>query len=466
MIKHTFLDKCCTILKNSQNNTGLNPVAELNYGIETSRALVHFDVDELTALYKDKTISDLTKTKHILKLTNCGSVNNDVHNTPLTSSFCNKKKRATSFDVLVFKIPNFWDGGKGIDFSSDFWITENHKYSIEGCNWFQRVNGGEWEQEGIYSTDFLSLEYDKFSAGEESVIITRQHFDIGNEDFEFDITEYVNKLILGEEKNYGLGLCFSPMLESKKLKEQQYVGFFTCHTNTFFHPYLETIYDDVINDNRDYFSIGKKNRLYLYCYDGNEYYNLDTLPTCKIDGLDDVDIEVKQQGKGVYYAEFLIKKGVVEPNTILYDKWQNLALNGEILDDEEFEFVAYSPMSLFRGEENKDEYVPSVSGIYGGEIVNIGEIRKMNVTFRKKYSTNNYKILENCMYRIYVNEGNKEIEVFPWHPIEKRFLSNRFYINTNDLIPNDYHVDIKTKEQVYKNVTEFSVVSDITHRYM
>ena len=40
MIKHTFFTKCNTIIKGSNNNTGLNPVAELNAGDITSRVLI------------------------------------------------------------------------------------------------------------------------------------------------------------------------------------------------------------------------------------------------------------------------------------------------------------------------------------------------------------------------------------------------------------------------------------------
>ena len=464
MIKHTFLDKCCTILKGSKNNTGLNPVAELNYGNAISRALVHFNVDELISLYEDKTFCDITKLKHVLKLTNCGSVEDDVHNQVISTSTPYKKDRASSFDVLLFKLPNEWDGGKGIDFANDFWISENRKLSTEGCNWYQRINGGNWENEGVYTSEFISKEYDKFSSGEDSIIVARQHFDIGNENFEFDITDYVNKLILGEEKNYGLGLCFTPLVENRTTKRQQYIGFFTCHTNTYFHPYVESIYDDVICDNRDDVHIGKTNRIYLYCWDGEEYFNLDNIPTCEIDGVD--NIVVKQQGKGVYYAEFTLKRGTIEPNTIMYDKWLNLALNGEILEDEEYEFVALAPKRYFNETVRKDEYVPNVSGIHSYEHLNVGEIRKVEVTFRKKYTTNQYKVLDGCSYRIYVKDGVKEIDVFPWHPFEKRFLSNRFYVNTNDLIPNIYFIDIRTKDTTYKSVCEFHVVNNITSKYM
>ena len=67
---HTFLDKCCTILKDSSSNMGLNPVAEINMGLKTTRALVHFNIDHLKELIEDKTIADISKVKHTLKLTN------------------------------------------------------------------------------------------------------------------------------------------------------------------------------------------------------------------------------------------------------------------------------------------------------------------------------------------------------------------------------------------------------------
>ena len=146
-----------------------------------------------------------------------------------------------------------------------------------------------------------------------------------------------------------------------------------------------------------------------------------------------------------------------------------MSVNGEKLDDEEFEFIVLEPIKLFNIEKtdhDNGEYVPDINGIYDNEKVNIGDIRKLSLVFRKKYTTNEYRTFSNCFYRLYVKEGNKEIDVINWHPIEKRFLSNRFYIDTNDLIPNNYFIDIRTGSQVYKAISEFQVVSNITKRYM
>lgn len=463
MIKHTFLDKCCTILKNSEHNTGLSPVAELNYGKENTRVLIHFDISELQELYNDKTYCNLDSLRHILKLTNCGSIDKEIHRKVVSRVTSNNRERASSFDVLLFKVPNEWDGGKGVDYNSDFWFKERRNVSTEGCNWFQRMNGAEWDSEGIYTTEFISKEYDKFSRGEDSIVVARQHFDIGNENFNFDITDYVNRLITGEEKNFGLGLCFTPMLETVKKGQIQYVGFFTHNTNTFFHPYLETVYDEQINDCRNDFKLGRLNRLYLYCEDENSYFNLDEMPQCHIDGLDKV-LEVQQQSKGVYYVEFSIKNSDVEPNTILYDKWSNLVLNGEKMDDEEFEFVVLEGDKKFNSRKTVTDHVPFIQGICDGERLNNGERRIVELTMRKKYTTNEYDVVDNSSYRIYVKESNKEIDVITWHPIDRMPLVNQFVIDTNDLIPNHYFIDIKIGNKTYKEIGDFQIVSNITNR--
>jgi hypothetical protein len=173
---------------------------------------------------------------------------------------------------------------------------------------------------GVYNDTYLYNQYKKYLNGEGSdIIIGTQHFDYGAENFEFDITDYVNKVLSGELINHGLGLAFSPDYEqydylndkvftparSFKACEvsgvvpQYYIGFFTNHTNLFFEPYMESDYDVHINDDRQKFFRGKENKLYLYCNVGGDLVNLDELPVCTIEG---VEYPVQQTTKGVYYA--------------------------------------------------------------------------------------------------------------------------------------------------------------------
>ena len=88
--------------------------------------------------------------------------------------------------------------------------------------------------------------------------------------------------------------------------------------------------------------MGETNRLYFYC-DG---FNLDEMPTCNIEGFNK-EIVVKQQAKGVYYAEIFFEKGEVDEDTILIDIWDNIIINGEQQEAQEYEFVVLKPKEKF-----------------------------------------------------------------------------------------------------------------------
>ena len=63
-----------------------------------------------------------------------------------------------------------------------------------------------------------------------------------------DITEIFNKFITGELENQGIGIAFAPSFATLSTYKTQYVGFFTQHTHSFFEPYVETTYDETIED--------------------------------------------------------------------------------------------------------------------------------------------------------------------------------------------------------------------------
>lgn len=54
-----------------------------------------------------------------------------------------------------------------------------------GCNWFQAKNGDFWKEEGVYSNETLSNEYENFGSTKGSeIILYRQHFDVGMKIFQ------------------------------------------------------------------------------------------------------------------------------------------------------------------------------------------------------------------------------------------------------------------------------------------
>lgn len=498
---HTFLDKCCTILKGSKANLGLNPIAEINMGLKTTRALVHFNTDHLKELIDDKTIADVSKLKHTLKLTNCSSVNiNDNQKVYAGVAGPEGKIRASSVDVILFVVPKDWDEGKGFDYEDTFWFSGRKHVSIRGCNWYYGETNKPWFDEenedpelgygpGVYDNTFLYNEYKKYLNGEGSdVIIATQHFDYGAENFEFDITDYVNEVLAGTRQNHGLGVAFSPDYEqydyTKDMKynpadsfhacvetgviPQYYIGFFTNHTNLFFEPYLETDYSVYINDDRQKFFKGKENKLYLYCRADSEFVNLDELPTCTIEG---VEYPVAQATKGVYYAT--VKLTGVEDDTILTDVWSNIKLNGEELEDVEMEFTVLKRNTFFTiGNEigERQDLVPQLSGINDAENIRIGDIRRVDVDFRIPYTSNQKAIFDAAEYRIYVKDANREVDVYDYQPLECAFLQNYFIIDSTEMVPGEYFVDIKVKTglntKYYHEITRFTIVSNVTEYFV
>lgn len=461
MVYKTYASKCNTITLNSKLNTGLNPISELIYGNSLSRTLIYFDHNELLKYHKDGTYPYLSKFKHTLKITNSGSVDDS-----LIFKNDTDKIRATSFDIILFLIPKEWDNGKGFDYNK----TINAEcLSEDGSNWYQAQNGVIWEEQGVYSNDTLLKEYDKFSfEGHSEIIIGKQHFDIGNENIEIDVTNIFNDFINGNLPNYGFGIAFAPMFENTYLSHDKYISFFTHKTNTFFEPYIESIYNDYISDDRSSFFLDKDNKLYLYCNIGGNLTNLDELPTCSIDS---VNYDVFHHSKGIYYINVNLPSTKYKPNIMLYDTWGNIIINGVKQSDVELYFTIKPNNQYFMlGTDiyTPKKVVPSIYGITENEkIFRNNDIRKVCITSRINYDRYKTLLLDNMQYRIYIMDGNRELTVIPFTNVNKSYMENYFLLNCNTLLPQKYHVDIKyiyNQEIITnKNILQFHIVDNIDY---
>jgi hypothetical protein len=254
-----------------------------------------------------------------------------------------------------------------------------------------------------------------------------------------------------------------------KTEIEQYVGFFNDNTNTYFHPYVEVIYDEYINDDRESFTVGRENRLYLYVSDDGYDTNLDQIPTCTVNGS---LVNVKQATKGTYFAVVDANTSSLEPVSIYEDTWSNISLKGVSKNDVDLEFTTRPQQHKTRIDDNsfrKNPLVPTLFGINNDENLILGEVREVNVDFRRQYSTDKMELVDNAEYRVYVKDGDREIDVFQYQPIEKAFLNNFFVIYTMDMIPNKYFIDIRVKQgremRHFKDILHFNVVSDVTERY-
>lgn len=469
MIKRTFVNKSNTIFQGSHENYGLYPISVLNYGLEKSRILLNFDINEIKE-FVDSCPKN-SEIKHILKMTNCGSIDIKKFSEYIPSKDVNGiKKRASSFYIYAFPIPNNsdsfkdngyvdWDEGIGFDSNADFFISGGSSVSTEGSNWFNRKSGLKWEKEGCIGDV------------EREDVIAMQHFDHGNENLELDITKYINGILqesVNEWSAHNDGICLSiePHLDGDLLEENnintKYVAFFNNKTNTFFVPVIESRCEESIQDNRYDFIIGETNRLYLYVSTPDGFTDLDETPICTIEGI---SFEVKRFSQGIYYVE--VNNGISLSSDIIYEDVWGIKLNG-VYDEITQEFVPHSNKTYFSitpDAPREDKYEPSLSGINDDEMLNNGEIRKVDVKYRVPYSTK-YKTLNNTEYRLYSKDKNREIDVIDWDKINNAGSINYFTINTSGLISGNYFVDIKVKtkyeQRIFKNVLKFSKINNIT----
>lgn len=477
-IIRTYLDKCNTITKDNAANVSLNPVMELNYGNVVSRGIIHFNLDKVQKLIDDKVIIP-DKLKHRLRMINTASLTSVVGYDKMHSHNGNyRQERAISFGLVFFRIPKPWDSGRGYDFT---YIAPQNEFSkrtvsSEGSNWYRSRTYEAWDEEGIYSATTLeNMITDYCRTGKSDTIISIMNFDCGNENIDLDLTDLVNNMLAGKIENNGIGIAFLPKYEtsSREDRSTQYVGFFTTATHTFFKPYLETTYDDTIQDDRLHFYLDKVNRLYFYASVGGSMVNLDELPICTVEGR---EMASKQATTGVYYVEFELPSNEYEDEVILNDVWGNIVYKGVPRPEVELEFVTKTNTTMCFGLPSAatvgstSNISPTIYGVNEEEVLNTSEIRKINVECRVPYSSTLLTDVEELSYRIYVDQGTSQYEVYPWIPVEIGYNEMYFMLRCMDLLPFTYHIDLRLKKNreitVWNDCLTFKIIDDRTDMFV
>jgi hypothetical protein len=479
-INNSYFSKNNTIISNSLTNTGRNPVTELFYGSLAvsqypngfSRFIFDLDLSLLQEKVSDGTISSTCSDTmvHTLRMVNTSTFSIETLNTSTSQG----RLRATSFDLVLFRIPNnqIWDEGVGYDFADLVYEYSNSdkNFSTRPSNWIQSTTLSGWTEQGIYNNrNTGTVPYNSLT------IIDTQHFQFGNENISFDMTTEINNILNGSLTGVtGWGIAYLPQIENLTGLTTNYeVQFFTRHTQTFYEPFLETNYNDIIEDDRNSFSLGKINKLYLYLYEDGNPINLDVLPSVSILdangtpilGLSTPYLDVCQRTKGVYEVTIPPLIGYQTPCSF-YDIWSNLTLNGFSLPDVTNSFTIYPlKKSIQIGTTTQDPKVYGFDyyGIKQDEKIYNTDIRKVGVVIKQAYTTQ--KLLPNvdAYYRVYVREGQTEVQVQDWTKINKTPNEYYFMFDTRDKIPNEYYIDLKVissgEINTYKKQIKFQIVN-------
>jgi hypothetical protein len=287
------------------------------------------------------------------------------------------------------------------------------------------------------------------------------------------MTEEINGILSGQITGVtGWGIAFLPDFENiTGLTSNYSVSFFSRHTQTFYEPFLLTTYDDIIQDDRNLFVEFQNNKLYLYVNIGGKLQNLDVAPTVSIfDSNGDpltgmTNLPSCQRTLGVYEVVLPEFVGYFTPCTFT-DKWSNLYYNGIKLPDIENEFILQPFNKKFKiGSLSVDPQIYGFDfyGIKQDEKILNTDIRKVGVVIKKAYTTNTLLPYVDASYRIYVREGNTEVQVQDWTTINRTPNEYYFIFDTRDKIPNEYYIDIKVESSgqidTYKKQIKFQIVN-------
>jgi hypothetical protein len=496
-ILRSYIDKNNTIISNSYVNTGRNPVIELNFGASDlivpnfgyTRFIFDLDLDLLQENIATGVISTgcTSAMTHTLKMTNTSSFDNEL----LNSFMSNERRRATSFDLILWRIPKFsgntgnpqyWDEGVGYDYS-DFNIAQNsanggispltyvdsRAYSTRPSNWFQTSTLSGWSQNGIYNN--VNQGVVNYSG---LTIIATQHFELGNEDLNMDMTNEINGILNGSITGVtGWGISYVPQIENiTGLTDSYSVAFFSRHTQTFYQPYLLTNYNDLIQDDRNQFLKNQENRLFLYVYQNGDLVNLDADPTVRIEDRNGTSVagmaalSTCLRTKGVY--EVVVPNGFSNYPTPcqFFDVWSGLTINGQSIPNvtNQFTLQQYNA-GIQIGPVSKEPQIYGFDfyGILQNEKILNTDIRKVGVTIKKAYTGQQMLLDVSAFYRVYVTEGTTEVIVQDWTPINRTPNEYYFIFDMRDKIPNQYYVDIQVnssgEKNTYKRQLTFSIVN-------
>lgn len=480
-INNSYFSKNNTLISNSLTNTGRNPVTELFYGsLATSqypngysRFIFDLDLTLLQEKVADGTISSTCTDSmtHTLRMVNTSTFNLETLNTTTSQG----RLRATSFDLILFRIPDnqIWDEGVGYDFADLIYEYSNsdRNFSTRPSNWSGTTTITKWSEPGIYNNKNTgTVPYSSLT------IVDTQHFQFGNENVSFDMTSEINQILSGTLTGVtGWGIAYLPQIENLTgLTENYEVQFFTRHTQTFYEPFLETNYDDIIEDDRNNFSLYKVNKLYLYLYEDGNPINLDSLPSVSISDTNGTPIlglttsgalDICQRTKGVYEVTIPPLSGYKTPCSF-YDVWSDLFVNGVEIPEITNSFVIYPlKKSIQIGTTTQDPKVYGFDfyGIKQDEKIYNTDIRKVGVVIKQAYTTQ--KLLPNvdAYYRVYVREGQTEVQVQDWTKINKTPNEYYFMFDTRDKIPNEYYIDMKVissgEINTYKKQIKFQIVN-------
>lgn len=447
-------------------NSGQNEVSELWYGggnvagtfferrNSISRFLVKFDLSELERKINKKEINPNKIKSYKLKMKNAIPRDRLIERSFKINQ--RDSQIASSFDLVSFPINKDWDEGRGSDMvKSDILVRQKGNPVITGySNWNFAKRSEKWDHPGVYKNPTASTAVTSFST---------QHFDLGNEDIDMDVTDIVNDWLNNNIENNGLGISFERNLELFSGNTRFVASFFTENTNSAFKPFIEVSYDQSIKDDRLNVTNDRASRIFLYTFSGDQpvnFFSADTVDIKKNNGqIVKSGLTPQHLKKGIYYIDILMSGA--SPGEQYKDIWKGVTFNPGI-DKQNFERSFIVKKSFF------NQHVPQVNnyslttyGIDDGAIINNNELTRVFCNLRVNYSNREPDRSVDLKYRMIMNEDE---EVIPWTSVDQAIINNKrvlfFDIESSWLLHNQrYEIQFRIDELGTKRIIDDEKIS-------
>jgi len=402
-------------------NSSQNPVSDIFYGggftengvyreNNISRLLLYFDLSSLISKFSDLTINSGTVESYRIVLKN--AVPSDKILVPEYQNATINKAISSSFDLIAFPIDKDWDEGRGYDlFDISYLLKSTGNLRLTGySNWNYAKSNDPWTEPGVFSNPTASTPF-----------YSIQHFQLGSEDINMDVTDIVKNWLSGGSSNNGIAIAYSRDYELESGNTRYISSFLTQKTNSSFKPYLEVKYNQTIHDDRNTVTNNRPCRLFLYTFSGNQATNFYSSSTVSIKTMSNANVFTgltpQQLSKGVYYVDIWMSGATAGQR--YKDIWQGVTFQPGYDQTDFVQFFDINQNYYTNNSRSINDYVVTTYGLNNNDTLQTDELIRIYADTRVNYTLKSPKTDFGLEYRLSMNNV---IELIPWTPCNSAII--------------------------------------------
>jgi hypothetical protein len=456
-ILRSYFAKNTTLIRDNLTNNSRNPIIEFSYGnslnsssTAISRYIFQVDLSNLLEKLSTQELLQQNIVSHKVKIKNVIAESQDLIGQTFMDAY-----RGSNTALIIYPLNEDFSEGTGFDFIYNPTAYNQDFLNETPANWYYRDSNIPWAESGTFSSltpsDVLSIQY----------------LQDGSEDLELDVTDYINSILFSGGTHYGLGIAYSSTTESFTSNNRYVITFFSKYTQTYYEPFLETEFNQTINENRCFFPLDEDNYLYLI-----SNTNLTSVDSVEIyDYEDNLYTTIPASGitlvkKNIWAINLNISSTDYPDIVNFTDKWFCTVNGKQYTHDQEFTLFKKDYFTS-RSKEIAEYYFNFFGIVYNEKITRASGSRKIYIQGKRLFnsSVDNDLHFDSLEYRIYNQQSDTiQLDVVPWTAVNKIDGGLYFDLDPSWLIPQFYFIELRVNINGYKicqnNRIKFNIVSE------